>query len=127
GPRARNCPVECRRRTMSMLRATAGSTTRQSAPSFRCWSWCRCRRVAVVYRSNSRTRTYRQMARPQFLDVRDFVQIAQTKMIEKKFRGFVKQRTSGNFGATGNFNEAAFHQRLQNPVDGHAADGFDIR
>src|SRR6516164_4969064 len=29
--------------------------------------------------------------------------------------------------ATGNFDEATFHQRLKNAVDRHTANGFDIR
>ena len=48
-------------------------------------------------------------------------------MIEKEFGCLVKQRTTRNLGAARNFNEAAFHQGLQNAIDGHAADGFDIR
>ncbi len=66
------------------------------------------------------------MARPQLFHVGQFVQIAQTEMIKKKLRGFVKKRAAGNFGPSGNFDEAAFHQCLQHPIDVHAAHGFDI-
>src|ERR1700693_3868949 len=66
------------------------------------------------------------MTRAQFLDVWQFVEVAQTEMIEKKFRRFVKQRAPRNFGAAANLNEPAFHQCLQNAVDGDAADRFDI-
>src|SRR5260370_19552425 len=48
-------------------------------------------------------------------------------MIEEKFSCFVKQRASGNFGASGNFDEAAFHQGLQNAIDRDAVYGFGIR
>ena len=67
------------------------------------------------------------MAGTQLRDIRQFVEITQTEMVEKKLGGFVKQRTTRNFGAPGNFDQAAFHQRLQNAINGHAADSFDIR
>ena len=69
----------------------------------------RFRRGLICCCSCSRTRADRQMARAQFLDVREFVEIAEAEMIEKKLRCFVKQRTTRNFGAARNFDEAAFH------------------
>ena len=72
-------------------------------------------------------RRYRQMPRAQFLDVRQLVEIPQTEVIEEEFGRLVKQRTPGNFGAPGNFHEAAFHQRLQNAVDGNTAHRFNVR
>src|SRR2546425_8779369 len=66
------------------------------------------------------------MACAEFLNVWQFVEIAQTEMVEKKFGRFVKQRTTGNLGASRNFDEAALHQRLQNAIDGDAAHCFDI-
>src|SRR5207253_7965756 len=74
-----------------------------------------------------RARAYRQIAFPQFFDIGQFLQIAQTEVIEKKLRGLVQQRPSRNFRSTANFDEPAFHQCLQNPIDGDAADGLDIR
>jgi hypothetical protein len=47
-------------------------------------------------------------------------------VIEKKLRRFVQKRTSGNFRATGDFHETAFHQGLQHSIDADTADGFDI-
>ena len=47
-------------------------------------------------------------------------------MIEKKLRGLVQERPSRNFRAPANFDKTAFHQCLQNPIDGDAADGLDI-
>src|SRR3982751_3310180 len=67
------------------------------------------------------------MTRAQFLNVWEFIEIAQTEMIEKKFRRLIKQWATRNFGAAGNFDQAAFHQRLQNAIDGDAADRLDIR
>src|SRR6202030_389951 len=67
------------------------------------------------------------MACAQLFDVWQFIEIAQTEMIEKKFCRFVKQRTPRNFGAAGNFDEAALHQCLQNAVDSNTADRFDVR
>src|ERR1051325_8169014 len=66
------------------------------------------------------------MSRAQFFHIRKLVEIAQTKVIEEKFRRLVKKRASGNFGASGNFYEAALHQRLQDAVDRHSAHCFDI-
>src|ERR1700693_3284360 len=66
------------------------------------------------------------MARPQFFDVRQFFEISQTEVIEKELGRFVKQRAPRNFGAAGNFDEPAFHQCLQNAIDGDAADGLDV-
>src|ERR1700730_5981347 len=70
--------------------------------------------------------THRQITRSQFLDIRQFVQLAQTEVVQKKLRCFVKQRPAGNFGAPGYFYQAALHQSLQHAVDRHAAHSFDI-
>src|ERR1700730_16259991 len=56
-----------------------------------------------------RTRTHRQVACAQFFHIRQFVQVTQSEMVEEKFSRFVGQWTSGNFGASGNFDETAFH------------------
>src|SRR5712692_1463675 len=56
-----------------------------------------------------RAGTHGQIAFPQFLHVRQFVQLAQTEMVQKKLRCFVKQRPAGNFGASGNFYQASLH------------------
>src|SRR5437870_7021735 len=111
---------------MPTLQSTPEPTTRQSAPSFRCWRRARCRRAAVLCCSCSWARAYWQVAGAEFLDVRQFVEIAQTEMIEEKVRCLVKQRTPRNFGTPGNFDESALHQGLQNAVDRDAADRFDI-
>jgi len=73
-----------------------------------------------------RARAYRQIALPQFFDIGQFIQIAQTEVIEKKLRGLVEERPSRNFRTTANFDETAFHQCLQNPINGDAAHGLNI-
>ena len=47
-------------------------------------------------------------------------------MVEKELGCFVQKWTAGNFGTTGNFDEAAFHQRLQHAVDIDTAYSLDI-
>src|SRR5580704_15370982 len=66
------------------------------------------------------------MTSAQFLNVWEFIEIAQAKVIEEKSRGLVEQRTTWDLCAPGNFYQAAFHQGLQNAVDRHAAHRFNI-
>ena len=66
------------------------------------------------------------MTRAQLFHVWQVLQIPQAEVIEKKLRRFVEKRASGDFGATGDFDQAAFHQRLQHAVDVDAANRFDI-
>ena len=66
------------------------------------------------------------MTSAQFLNVWEFIEIAQAKVIEKELRRFVKQRSARNFGASRNFYQAALHQGLQNAVDGDATNRFDV-
>ena len=73
-----------------------------------------------------RPRADGQISRPQFFDIWEFVEISQTEVVEKKLGGFVKKRTAWDLGAAGDFHQPAFHQRLQNPLDGYAADSFDV-
>src|SRR5438132_689566 len=47
-------------------------------------------------------------------------------MIEEELRRFVKQRTTRDFRAARDFDEAAFHQCLQNTIDSYATHCFDI-
>ena len=47
-------------------------------------------------------------------------------MIEEKLRRFIKERPAGNFRAAGDFDETAFHQRLQHSINVHAADSFNV-
>src|SRR5437667_182598 len=57
------------------------------------------------------------MSRAQLFDIWKFVEIPQAKVIEKKLGGGIKKRTAWDFGASGDFHQPAFHQRLQNPFD----------
>jgi len=47
-------------------------------------------------------------------------------MIEEKLRRFVEKRPARNFRAAGDFDETAFHQGLQDSVNVHPANGFNI-
>ena len=58
-----------------------------------------------------------QMTRAQLFHIWQLVQSAQAEMIEKKLRRFVQKRPARDFGATGDFNQAAFHQCLQHAID----------
>jgi hypothetical protein len=49
------------------------------------------------------------MAGTQFFHIRQFVQIPKPKMIQKKLRRFVKERTSGDFSAPSDSNQPALH------------------
>src|ERR1051325_2304564 len=69
----------------------------------------RCRRR---YRSRAR-----QITSPQFFHVWQFIEIAQSEVIEEKLRGLIEKRTPGNFGASSDFHQAAFHYCLQHTVD----------
>src|SRR4051812_10044754 len=48
-------------------------------------------------------------------------------MFEKKLSGLVQKWTTRYFCASGNFQQAAFHQGLQHAVDIYTANGFDVR
>src|SRR4030095_10151479 len=51
-------------------------------------------------------RAHGQMMCAQLFHIWQFVQIAQTKVIEEKLRRFVEKRSAGNFGASANFHQA---------------------
>src|SRR6266536_4560654 len=68
----------------------------------------------------------RQMTRAQLFYIRQFVQSAQAEVIKKKLRGLVQKRAPGNFGASGDFNQAAFHYCLQHAIDIDTAHCFNI-
>src|SRR5213596_1577721 len=66
------------------------------------------------------------MTRAQLFHIWQLVQSAQAEVIEKKLRRFVEKRSARDFSATGDVDQAAFHQRLQHTVDVDTAHGFDI-
>src|SRR5882762_11853239 len=68
-----------------------------------------------------------QITSPQFFRVWQFVEIAQTEVIEEKLCRLVKERSPRDFGASGDFHQAALHQRLQHAIDVHAAHRFYVR
>ena len=47
-------------------------------------------------------------------------------MLEKELRRLVDERPAGNLRASGDFDEAALHQALQNAIDGDAANRLDV-
>src|SRR5579864_861471 len=90
----------------------------------RCLRW-RCGICSLLFgRSGFQSRRCWQMPGAQFFDIRKLVQVVQAEVVEKELGRHVKQGPSGNFGATGNFHQAAFHQCLQNAIDGHAANSL---
>ena len=74
----------------------------------------------------SRTRGDREITFAQLFYVGQFVERAQTEVIEEKLCRLVKKRATGNFGAATDLDEPALEQSLQNSVDVNAANGLDI-
>jgi len=70
--------------------------------------------------------SHRQITSPQFFRVWQFIEIAQTEVIEEKLCRFVKKRSPRDFGASGDFHQTALHQRLQYAINVHAAHRFYI-
>jgi len=47
-------------------------------------------------------------------------------MLQEKLRCLIQQRPAGYFSATGNSDQAPFHQSLQDALDRNTADRFDV-
>src|SRR5207249_642590 len=67
-----------------------------------------------------------QITGAQFFRVRQFVEIPQTEMLQKKLRRLVKQWTPWQFRAPADFYQTTLHQILQDTFDSNAANRFDI-
>src|SRR6266571_1879278 len=68
------------------------------------------RALPRIRRSRGRYRARdRQIPSPQFFHVWQFVETTQAKVIKKKLCRFIQKRTAGDFGASGDLNQAALH------------------
>src|SRR5260370_27762403 len=69
---------------------------------------CRSRGVGCRSFGRFRARDWK-IPRPQFFDVWQFLEIAQSKVIEEELRRFIEKRTPGDFCAGSDLDQAALH------------------
>src|SRR5260370_34495070 len=106
---------------MPMLQSTPEPTTRQSAPSFRCWRRARCRRAAVLCCSCSWARAYWQVAGGALLHHADVVERAQTERIGLEVGCCLKQRPTPSLRPCPAFYETPLAPELRNTLACHNA------
>jgi hypothetical protein len=62
----------------------------------------------------------------EFVRTRQFLEVAQRKLLEEQRCRAVQQRTSDSFCTTNNVDQSAFVQRLEHTANGHAANFLDF-
>jgi hypothetical protein len=70
--------------------------------------------------------SHRQGNPAQFLGVGKLVEIPEAKMLHEILCGFVKQGSARNFRATGDLDECAIEQSLQDTIHGNAPYRLDV-